>query len=960
MAKLSNPIAFTRGPVTVLTSLIYLAIIVILLIIQTGVPSIPRSATPTRDINLTEAWHDLQLLTNSYHPYNSRQNDYVHDWLKLRLETIIIENTANDSSARPAYVFADDKSNLTFSTPVSNAGGGISVYFESRNLVVIIPGKDDTREWWRQPNGSPKKRNGVLVNAHYDSVSSGFGATDDGMGIITIMQLLKYYTTPGNQPKHPIVLLLNDGEEDFLNGARVFSQHPMAKLVSSFLNLEGAGAGGRAVLFRSTDTEITKAYAKSPYPFGEVIFSDGFKRGLIRSQTDYVIFNGILGYRGLDVAFLEPRARYHTKEDNTQHTNKASIWHMLSSALATTKALSSKPLETNLDPDDAPGTPAVWFDLLGRYMVVFQTPTLFALSITLLVAGPVILAITMAILRRADKLYMFSGSRNYHRTDGDESVPLYGWRGFFRFPIVLMFACAAPVALAYLLFKENEFIVHSSEWAVWSMMVSSFIFVSWFLCRVADFGRPSALTRLYGLTWMWAAWWVVLVGATVFEERLHIAGVYWILIFAATIWLATFLSYLELFSLPKKTKYCLEKLGEGATSRSQSASCPAQDDDAVGASGQTEAENNDEEEATETSGLLGNRGRSSFRKYTQAAMGDDDQKPEDHTATERHEEQEWSSSQWSWTWILQILIIIPFNLIVIGQIALSIVAGLHQTGADGSSVFLVYLTIAIFTIILFSPMVPFIHRFTWHVPMFLFLVLIGTLIYNLIAFPFSENNRLKLFFQQEVDIHTGYNNVSLIGANHYVQRAISNLPSSAGVELDCYKAEDFSDRRKCTWTGLPPMVTKIDPNLPPRLAYRSLMSFSAKRTFNSTDNGKARFAVHGKDTRACKIVFDSPIRKFKVKGQGPNDPRFAPVPDGGSKEVRLWSRSWNTTWTVDVKWDHKANEPGLKGKVVCMWSDVNQRGTIPAYDEALHFLPSWTALTKAGDGLVEAFERFSV
>ena len=424
MARLSNPIGFTPGPVTVLTSLIYLAIFAVLIVIQTGVPSAPKSPTPINGINLTEAWLDLQLLTSSYHPYNSRQNDYVHDWLKLRLNTIITEN-AHNSSTLPAYVFADDTSNLTFSSPVVRGAAGVSVYFESRNIIVLIPGKEDSNtKWWKDDNGSPPKRNGLLVNAHYDSVSSGFGATDDGMGCISIIQLVKHYTTPGNQPKHPIVLLLNDGEEDFLNGARVFSQHPMSKLVSSFLNLEGAGAGGRAALFRSSDAEITKAYARSPYPFGAVVAADGFNQGLVRSQTDYVVLNGIMGYRGLDVAYIEPRARYHTNQDDSQHASKSSLWHMLSSALETTKILSLSPLKTNLNPEDNPGSSAVWFDLFGRFMAVFRMHSLFALSITLLVAGPLTLGMIIGLLYSADKLYVFAGRRKYHRTDGEEDVPL--------------------------------------------------------------------------------------------------------------------------------------------------------------------------------------------------------------------------------------------------------------------------------------------------------------------------------------------------------------------------------------------------------------------------------------------------------------------------------------------------------------------------------------------------------
>jgi Zn-dependent M28 family amino/carboxypeptidase len=57
-----------------------------------------------------------------------------------------------------------------------------------------------------------------LFNDLNCSVSTGFGATDDGMGVITVLQLIRFFTTPGNEPKKGIVAMLNNGEEDSLNG----------------------------------------------------------------------------------------------------------------------------------------------------------------------------------------------------------------------------------------------------------------------------------------------------------------------------------------------------------------------------------------------------------------------------------------------------------------------------------------------------------------------------------------------------------------------------------------------------------------------------------------------------------------------------------------------------------------------------------------------------------------------
>ena len=354
MARLSNPIAFTRGPVTVIVTIVYIALLTVLILIHTGVPSAP--SRPQSGVSIDEAWTDLQAITPAYRPYNSHQNDVIHDLLLLRIQTILVENNV---SSTDAYVFNDLQSNLTSSSPGSlTSNFGFSVYFESTNIIVYIRGyEDDEKQWWRKPNGRPKRAEGVLVNAHFDSVSTGFGATDDGVGVVSMLQLIRYYTSYGNKPEHGLVLLFNNGEEDFLNGARVFGQHPISRMVTRFLNLEGAGAGGRATLFRSTDTEITKSYEGSPHPYGSVVSGDGFERGLIASQTDYVIFNGIFDMRGLDVAFFEPRARYHTDEDSTRYTSKDSVWHMLSAALATTKKMTS-----SIPPKNT--TSAVWFDLL--------------------------------------------------------------------------------------------------------------------------------------------------------------------------------------------------------------------------------------------------------------------------------------------------------------------------------------------------------------------------------------------------------------------------------------------------------------------------------------------------------------------------------------------------------------------------------------------------------------------
>jgi hypothetical protein len=131
-----------------------------------------------------------------------------------------------------------------------------------------------------------------------------------------------------------------------------------------------------------------------------------------------------------------------------------------------------------------------------------------------------------------------------------------------------------------------------------------------------------------------------------------------------------------------------------------------------------------------------------------------------------------------------------------------------------------------------------------------------------------------------------------------------------------------------------------------------------------SDTGpKAQFSISGRNTRACKLVFDRPVRDFKVADSA-YDPRFPHVSPDGTKEIRLWTREWGHSWTVEVEWsdsdetDEKV--PGLSGRVVCLWSDENTAGVIPALDEVRRYVPVWVGVSKLSDGLVEGSRRFQI
>ncbi|KAK3068427.1 hypothetical protein LTS18_000665, partial [Coniosporium uncinatum] len=245
-----------------------------------------------------------------------------------------------------------------------------------------------------------------------------------------------------------------------------------------------------------------------------------------------------------------------------------------------------------------------------------------------------------------------------------------------------------------------------------------------------------------------------------------------------------------------------------------------------------------------------------------------------------------------------------------------------------------------------------------------------------------------VYFQQAVDLDTGLNNASLIGLDGYTQSIIAALPSAEGEKVDCGTPDIVAKRglTKCSWSGLAPAVvpTLTSPaGVPPEKAYKDWLSYNITRpATNSTSLFNATFEVTGQNTRACKILFDRPVKYIHIHGSS-SDRRFKPVAEHGTTELRLWSREWENTWRVDVAWAASADavvaagtmkkkkgngtepqpepEPlGMDGRVVCLWSDANEPGTIPALEEVWRFAPRWSVPSKAGDGLVEGFKFFTI
>ena len=161
--------------------------------------------------------------------------------------------------------------------------------------------------------------------------------------------------------------------------------------------------------------------------------------------------------------------------------------------------------------------------VFGRAFVLFRLHTLFAISVTLATTTPLVIFVTLYLLHRSNKLYMFSNDMLHGKC-------VNGWKGFFVYPIAFTFATSAVISTAFLFVKVNPMIVYGSLYLVWTCFLSEWFLVAWIVCKVGQWWRGSALTRGYTFGWMWIGWWGLLVFTSYLEDKKGISGGYFVML----------------------------------------------------------------------------------------------------------------------------------------------------------------------------------------------------------------------------------------------------------------------------------------------------------------------------------------------------------------------------------------------------------------------------------------------
>ncbi|MDI1443033.1 M20/M25/M40 family metallo-hydrolase [Polyangium sp. 6x1] len=237
-------------------------------------------------------------------------------------------------------------------------------------------------------------RSAVLFSAHYDSVGAGPGAADDGAGVAALLEIARALEADA-PPKNTIVLLFDDGEEVGLLGAEAFAtQHPLARDVRVVVNLEARGTSGPSLMFETgrDNAWLVRLLGPSlPRPVTSSLFVFVYRK--LPSDTDLTVFN-THGVPGLNFAFIDDYANYHTPRDRPDVLDPGSLQHQGENALALARALASA------DIDHPPPGDAVFFDLLALHVLRWPVPWTLPLAL----AGALAFAACVVLLARARAL----------------------------------------------------------------------------------------------------------------------------------------------------------------------------------------------------------------------------------------------------------------------------------------------------------------------------------------------------------------------------------------------------------------------------------------------------------------------------------------------------------------------------------------------------------------------------
>jgi hypothetical protein len=297
-----------------LLSLVLVAVTAVFALRSASAPTAQSASAPAGVFSAGRARGHLEHIAAVAHPVGSRAHGEVREYLLRTLRDLGVEPEVQATSA------------VRLSPKASILGSTV------HNVLALLKGTEG--------------RGVIAIVAHYDSVPTSPGASDDGAGVAAMLETLRALRA-GPPLRNDVLFLFTDAEETGLVGTQAFAlQHPLAKRVDTVLNFEARGSSGPALMFQSGPGNrwIIEHLTRSGAPvLASSLFDEVYRR--LTADTDFSVFLE-QGRRGLNFGFIHGFMRYHTRTDDLAHLDPDSLQHHGELMLSLARELGNTSLET--------------------------------------------------------------------------------------------------------------------------------------------------------------------------------------------------------------------------------------------------------------------------------------------------------------------------------------------------------------------------------------------------------------------------------------------------------------------------------------------------------------------------------------------------------------------------------------------------------------------------------------
>ncbi len=236
-------------------------------------------------------------------------------------------------------------------------------YSSEPNTIVTSPGNIVAY----RPELSDRTERPLLMVSHFDSCPFGPGAGDAGGCVASVIEAGRLLTLDASRLKRPVWIVLTDGEENGLDGAKHFvSHHPLMAQKPIVLNFDARGTAGPVAMFESHagNLEMIQSLAnrfQRPRITGS-LFTAIYR--MMPNGTDFTVFREA-GCPGLNFALIDGAHRYHRPDDSRANLDRRSVQHFGDTALAVAQEIATSEVSYNDVSQDG-----LFFDVLGQWVLV--------------------------------------------------------------------------------------------------------------------------------------------------------------------------------------------------------------------------------------------------------------------------------------------------------------------------------------------------------------------------------------------------------------------------------------------------------------------------------------------------------------------------------------------------------------------------------------------------------------